>query len=137
MTVDHNTVVQTGNVITAYGRSRGAFIKIPGFRFTNNVAPHNAYGIFGSSAGYGSQRHHCLFSRQCDRVECSRRRSAVAISGRELLSVGCAAEGRFHRRGEGNYRLSPRSAYRRAAKDGTDLGVNIDELSRALAGRDR
>ena len=38
VTVDHNTVLQTGNIVTAYGRSKGAFIPIPGFRFTNNVA---------------------------------------------------------------------------------------------------
>ena len=54
VTVDHNTVFQTGNIITAYGRSRGAFITIPGFRFTNNVTMHNAYGIFGSGSGVGS-----------------------------------------------------------------------------------
>jgi hypothetical protein len=38
---------------------------------------------------------------------------------------------------EGNYRLSPRSAYRRAARDGTDLGVNVDQLIRALTGLER
>ena len=62
VTVDHNTVIQTGNVVTAYGRSRGAFITIPGFRFTNNVAVHNAYGIFGSGAGYRHGGHRGVLS---------------------------------------------------------------------------
>ena len=34
---------------------------------------------------------------------------------------------------EGNYRLSPRSPYRKAARDGGDLGVNMDVLNRALS----
>ena len=38
---------------------------------------------------------------------------------------------------QGNYRLNARSAYRRAARDGTDLGVNFDQLNRALAGLER
>ena len=35
---------------------------------------------------------------------------------------------------QGNYRLSPRSPYRRAARDGADLGANIDAINRALSG---
>jgi hypothetical protein len=137
VTVDHNTVVQTGNVITAYGRSRGAFIKIPGFRFTNNVAPHNAYGIFGSSAGYGASAIAAYFP---DSVIASNVLAGGPPSrypaGNFFPSVA-QLKADFIDGAQGNYRLSPRSAYRRAAKDGTDLGVNIDELSRALAGRDR
>ncbi len=38
---------------------------------------------------------------------------------------------------QGNYRLNSRSAYRRASEDGTDLGVNFDQLNRALAGLER
>ena len=39
---------------------------------------------------------------------------------------------------QGNYRLNPRGVpYRRAARDGTDLGVNFDQLNRVLAGLER
>ena len=43
----------------------------------------------------------------------------------------------FTNAAQGNYRLTSRSAYRRAARDGTDLGVNFDLLNRALAGLER
>ena len=135
VTVDHNTVLQSGNVITVYGRSRGAFIAIPGFRFTNNVAVHNAYGIFGNGVGDRQRGDRRLLSGQRDRRQRARRRTGVALPGRELLSVGGAADGGLHRRARrATTAWRPRSAYRRAARDGTDLGVNFDELNRALAG---
>jgi hypothetical protein len=36
-----------------------------------------------------------------------------------------------------DYRLNARSAYRSAASDSTDLGVNFDSLNRAITGTDR
>ena len=47
VTVDHNTIFHEGMVVLV---DDGA---VSGFRFTNNVMPHNTYGIFGSSAGTG------------------------------------------------------------------------------------
>ena len=38
---------------------------------------------------------------------------------------------------QGDYRLNSRSPYRRGARDGTDLGVNLDQLNRALTGLER
>ena len=46
VTIDHNTALQTGVIVMADG------LPSPRFKFTNNIAPHNLYGIFGS--GYGS-----------------------------------------------------------------------------------
>jgi hypothetical protein len=48
VTVDHNTVFNSGNIITAYGTPSQNFI------FTNNVVQHNAYGVKGDNAGSGS-----------------------------------------------------------------------------------
>jgi len=42
--VDHNTILQTGNLITAYG------VPTQGFVFTNNIALHNQYGIIGDGS---------------------------------------------------------------------------------------
>lgn len=51
--VDHNTILQTGNIISAYGGTPGARRPILGFKFTNNIAFHNLYGITGDGAGTG------------------------------------------------------------------------------------
>lgn len=45
--VDHNTIFHTGNVVTVYGQPS------TDFAFTNNVARHNEYGVFGDGVGWG------------------------------------------------------------------------------------
>ena len=46
--INHNTILQTGNIITA-----GTHINT-GFVYKNNLTPHNDYGIKGSGAGVGN-----------------------------------------------------------------------------------
>jgi hypothetical protein len=48
VSIDHNTVSNTGNDISAYGAPSRGFV------FTNNVLPHNAYGVHGDGAGSGT-----------------------------------------------------------------------------------
>jgi hypothetical protein len=62
ITIDHNTVLHEGNVVTFYsgqyvtpGGTRVTGGPIVGFVFTNNLLKHNAYGIFGSGQAYGNQ----------------------------------------------------------------------------------
>jgi hypothetical protein len=137
VTVDHNTVLHTGNLIAAYGRSGGTVLPIPRFRFTNNLAAHNAYGIHGSGTGVGMAAINAYFP------------DGVIVSN--VLAGGQASRypagnffpsltqwmSEFLDAGQGDYRLSPRSPYRRAARDGTDLGVSHDRLTRAQAGLDQ
>jgi len=47
VTVDHNTIEQTGNLLMGYGAPNRAFV------FTNNVARHNEYGVIGDGTGPG------------------------------------------------------------------------------------
>jgi hypothetical protein len=61
ITIDHNTVLHTGNVVTLYSgsyiNSSGTRVTggpILGFVFTNNMTRHNAYGIFGNGQGLGT-----------------------------------------------------------------------------------
>jgi hypothetical protein len=46
--VDHNTSHQSGRIILVYGTPNTRFI------FTNNITPHNDYGIFGDAIGFGN-----------------------------------------------------------------------------------
>jgi len=137
VTVDHNTVIQTGNVVTAYGRSRGAFIKIPGFRFTNNVAVHNAYGLFGSGAGYGTAAIVAYFPDAVIAANVLAGGQQSRYPAGNFFPSVTQLMADFTDAAQGNYRLNSRSAYRRAARDGTDLGVNYDQLNRALTGLER
>lgn len=62
VTVDHNTINHTGNLIFGYGAPNSGFV------FTNNVAPHNEYGVMGDAVGMGNTAlekffPNCLFKR--------------------------------------------------------------------------
>jgi hypothetical protein len=52
--LEHNTVVQSGNIISAYGGTAAAPRKITGFRFADNIVMHNTYGIYGNQVGMGN-----------------------------------------------------------------------------------
>jgi hypothetical protein len=61
ITIDHNTVMHTGNIITFYSgiyvNSSGARVAggpVRGFVYTNNLTRHNSYGIFGSGQSSGT-----------------------------------------------------------------------------------
>ena len=131
VTVDHNTVLQTGSIITAYGRSKGAFIPIPGFRFTNNLTLHNAYGIFGSGAGYGKGAIEAFFpdSEIASNVMAGGPSSRYP-AGNFFPSVAQLMAD-FTDASKSNFRLTARSPYRKSARDGSDLGANFDLITRA------
>jgi len=126
--IDHNTAFQTGNIISADG------IPATGFVFTNNLAPHNDYGVLGSGYGIGlsSINHYfpaCVFARN------------VLVSGpggvyplNNFFPPLMALVGFVNLPG-GNYRLSPISPYSRAATDGADIGTDFDVLQAAIGGQ--
>jgi len=136
VTVDHNTIMHSGNVVTAYGPSRGDRT-IPGFRFTNNLAPHNTYGIFGNGVGSGTRaietyfpdgviRSNVLAGGQASRYPAGNFFPSVQQFNTDFVDMP-----------NGDFRLTSRSAYRRAATDGGDLGVNHELLTRAREDQDR
>src|SRR3989442_13626842 len=55
VTIDHNTVFQSQHVVVA------DLLPNSGFVFTNNIAPHNLYGVFGSGRGSGNDSLNTYF----------------------------------------------------------------------------
>ena len=51
--IEHNTVSQNGNIVTAYGGSRTEPQTMPGFVFRDNLARHNQFGVIGDNRGLG------------------------------------------------------------------------------------
>jgi hypothetical protein len=135
--IDHNTIVHTGNVITAYGEKNKTAIPIPDFRFTNNLAQHNAYGIFGNGVGYGMRAIQTYFPDGMIRSNVLAGGQASRYPPGNFFPSVTQFLADFVDAANGDYRLALRSAYRRASSDGTDLGVNFDQLNRALTGVDR
>jgi hypothetical protein len=121
VTIDHNTVLQTGNIVSAYGAPSSRFV------LTNNVLPHNAYGIHGDGEGSGNRALARYFPGSRVRgnvIAGGERRSYPAgnFYPPSLDAVGFVdADG-------GDYRLARSSRYRRAATDGMDVGADFRKL---------
>lgn len=132
LVVEHNTVIQSGNVISAHGGTRQAPTVIPGFVFRNNITRHNANGVIGQGLGVGSESLSAYFPG--------------AIFSRNVLAGGRQSRypsdnlfpemdqftTQFVNYAKRDFRLRADSELRRAASDGGDLGVRFAGLVRAI-----
>jgi hypothetical protein len=125
--IDHNTISHSGSsLVYAYGGTSEAPRCIQGFRFTNNAARHNAYGINGAFYGYGNDVIQKFFP-------------ASTVKGNYLAGgavsrypSGNLTAGIFEREfvdlPRGDFRLSSGSQLRGRATDGSDIGADIGLL---------
>jgi hypothetical protein len=124
LTVDHNTVFQTRNVISSEGVSKG-------FVYTNNITPHNRYGVKGSGRATGLDtltadfpgavfQRNVLIHGKCSDYP------AVNYCPATIDDVG------FVDYAGKNYRLAAGSPFRGAGTLGSDVGANIDEIEAAI-----
>lgn len=125
--VEHNTILQTGNVLTIAGGSHGGFV------FRNNIVRHNEFGLIGEGRGIG-----------LDSI--SRYLPGAVVTGN--VFVGGAAE----RYPPGNHFVSgleevglaaaaaglpglgPGSPFRGKGTDGRDVGADIARVIAATSG---
>jgi hypothetical protein len=124
--VDHNTVEHDGFVVNGNGAAMQRFV------FTNNLHRHNQFGIYGDGLGAGmvsitkyfpgAQIHHNAFFGGTPSKYPIDNYFATAA---EFLNHFMAAA-------TGDYRLSLSSAYRGAASDGSNIGVDITALEAAV-----
>jgi hypothetical protein len=123
--IDHNTALQTGNLITAHGKANRGFV------FTNNLVLHGEYGIIGDGTGTGAATISKYFP---DSVF---KRNVIAGGRNSLYPAdnffpAMIDEARFANRAGGNYLLSDSSPYRNKATDGKNIGCDMDALKTAL-----
>jgi hypothetical protein len=122
--VDHNTVLNSGNVILVYGATNSGFV------FTNNILKHNSYGIIGQdqASGTATLRTYfpgALFRRNVIVGADFSVYPADNFYPTKLVKVGLLDP-------ENNdYRLKPDSAYQGKATDGKDVGCDWDALQAA------
>ncbi len=125
VTIEHNTALQTGSIVTAEGSPN------PGFVYRDNIAPHNVHGIVGTGTAFGHPTRTAFFPDGVFRrnvIVGGRPESYPADNffPRTLDEVG------FVDRVRGDYRLTRASPYRAAASDGADVGADFSKLRDAL-----
>ncbi len=124
--IDHNTVLHTGNAISAYGE------KSRGFVFTNNVVQQNSYGVKGDGTAVGDDTLEKYFPE--------------AVFKKNII-VGAAEseypdnnyfpatlnDVKFADQARGDFRLSDNSAFRSAGTRDSAIGCDIEALRAATA----
>lgn len=134
ITVAHNTVQHSGNIITSYGKPTENFI------FKDNILQHNHYGLVCTISGPPCKGPFC----QCFPGALIKGNviadNVGAISNEPSIKTGYPPgnfftasyeELGFVNHGRGNWTLSPGSKFRGKATDAKDPGINIDLLRAA------
>jgi len=127
ITVDHNTILHSGNLISV---GEGPHT---GFRFTNNVGRHNEYGIFGNGTGSGTAAITQYFPDGVVRGNAIAGADANRYPTDNFYPWQWGEVG-FVDAANGDYRLSASSPYRGRATDGTDIGCDFAALWAAIGG---
>jgi hypothetical protein len=125
VTVDHNTVLHTGNITKAYGDPSLNFV------FTNNLLAHNAYGVMGDGQSPGRKTIEAFFPGGVFRG------NLIAGGEERLYPPGnfyppTLDAARLEDPAAGDYRLQPASPYRQRAGDGKDIGCDFAALADAV-----
>ena len=125
--IDHNTALQTSNILSAEGTAHTGFV------FTNNITPHNDYGVIGAGRSIGNDSLNFFFpGNYFSKNVIVAGPSQVYPSGNffpaSLNDVQFVDQSNF------NYRLSSTSPYRNAGTDGLDIGANHDAIAAAIGG---
>lgn len=125
VTVDHNTVIHTGNVITAHGAPS------PDFVFSNNIMRHNEYGVIGDGVGVGNVALKTYFPIAVfiNNVLVGGQKNNYPGGNKFPASLG---EIGFADRENGNFRLSTASSYKGAGSDRKDPGCDFDILEQVM-----
>jgi hypothetical protein len=130
--VDHNTVLQSGNIITATYSS--ALVPASSFVFTNNIVSNNQYGVFGDyGVGIGTTAISAYFPGSSFARNAIVGGLASNFPDNNYFPSSLAAVG-FVDRANHNYALAPGTPYVRAGTDGKDVGVDFTAMAAAMAG---
>ena len=127
VTIDHNTAFQSGNIVTADGRAHTGFV------YTNNLAPHNAYGVIGNNCGIGNQTITTFFPACGFSKNVIIGGSSWDYPGGNFFPATFSNVGFVDLAG-GNCRLGAASPYKNAGTDGKDIGADIDAIQAAGGG---
>ncbi len=137
ITIAHNTVSQSGNIVMAFGGTRTAPRPVRGFVFENNLIAHNAFGVIGSDQAIGAGTLAAYFPDAVFRGNTIGGGDASRYPAGNQFISRAAFEASFVAPARGDYRLTAASPARGAGSDRRDAGADIRALALALGSRTR
>jgi hypothetical protein len=128
--VEHNTVLQSGNIISVYGGTATAPRRATGFRFASNIVLHNSYGIFGNNVGVGNPAIATYFPQSVIIGNAMAGGTASLYPAGNVFPSVTNLMAQFENPATGDYRLVSSSNLRSLVQGVT--GVDHDEMQRAM-----
>jgi hypothetical protein len=125
--IDHNTGMQSSSLVVADGDANAGFV------FTNNLSPHNDYGVFGSGSSPGNASLSQYFPGATFLKNVIPGADAGSYPADNFYPATMAEVG-FVDAAAGDYRLDPASPYAAAGSDGRDCGADLVALEKGIAG---
>ena len=137
--VEHNTVVQGGNmVLRVRGIARARRRRRQDFVFANNLARYGAYGVMGDNHAPGNNTIAAYFPASVDHRQRHRVRGGAARAAaprRTLRGNMFLAEAEWQAQfvnfAAGDYRLAAGSRFVNAGTDGRSLGADVAAIDTA------
>jgi hypothetical protein len=137
LSIEHNTVRQSGNIMIVFGGTKADPQKVPGVVFRANLIRHNQYGVQGADHAVGLDtletylpgavfQGNAIAGGESRRYPPGNTFLDASDFDRQFVDV----EG-------GDFRLRRDSALRGAAPDKRDMGADIAAIQRALGVRFR
>jgi hypothetical protein len=127
VTIDHNTVLHTGSIIAAHGEV------CRGFRFTNNLISHNAFGIKGDGEPSGKITLQRYFPGAVVKRNVIAGGNPAHYPKKNFYPVSLEEVG-FVDVVNADYRLIATSPFKRAAAKKSDVGADIEKIVSATSG---
>jgi hypothetical protein len=132
--VEHNTVVQGGNMIYACGGGLGSETAAANFVFANNLARYGAYGVMGDNHAPGNNTIAAYFPGSvitANGASCGSGSSACSSSSYpagNLFMSESEWQAQFVGFSAGDYHLAPASRFVNAGTDGKSLGADLTAI---------
>jgi hypothetical protein len=127
VTIEHNTILHTSQVVIAEGRPH------TGFTYRNNLSRHNDYGVSGTGTATGTSTLNTYFPGYVFVRYVLAGGPALSYPAGNFFPSTLNDVGFVDLAG-GNYRLSAGSPFKGAATDGKDVGADIDAIQAAIGG---
>lgn len=135
--IEHNTISQSGNIVTAYGGTRTEPQTMPGFVFRDNLVRHNQFGVIGDNRAVGAPTLDAYFPNAVFQWNSIAGGDAGRYPKGNTFIAGSEFDSAFVGATAGDYRLTTGSRFRGAGSDGKDLGANVVAIAQLLGVRQR
>ncbi|CAN5769142.1 hypothetical protein BH24ACI5_BH24ACI5_09070 [soil metagenome] len=135
ITVEHNTVRQSGNIVMVYGGPKDETLQVPQFRFRDNLLRHNLYGVHGTGRAPGGDSLRTFFPDVEFVGNVIAGGEPRGYPSRNTFIADEEFDRQFMDAAGGDFRLRQDSRFRRAGTDGRDVGADVAAIARARGAR--